>query len=197
MRKARLILALILEGIFCLSFSLAENEGETVIIKTNPLVITYGCFEQDGNLENGPEPIEWLIMEGQDNKLLLLSRYGLAAVQYNTDRKDVTWEECSLRAWLNREFLDAAFSEEEQKRILVSDIGNGTISRDAESGAAGGNDTRDKVFLLGFSEVLKFSREYNPEYKIEYYDYSKRMCGITPYAMMNHTWAGTACEIDQ
>ena len=40
-------------------------------------VLAFGHYEQDNNPDNGPEPIEWIVLDVQDGKALLLSRYGL------------------------------------------------------------------------------------------------------------------------
>ena len=74
--------------------------------------IKCGKYEQDNNLENGPEPIEWIDLDydDQENKSLLLSKYGLDASQYHADGGEITWEGCSLRNWLNWDFLNDAFT---------------------------------------------------------------------------------------
>ena len=56
--------------------------------------ITFGSYEQDNNLDNGSEPIEWMVLDIQDGKAFLLSRYGLDTKPYNTVEMDITWEAC-------------------------------------------------------------------------------------------------------
>lgn len=58
---------------------------------------------------------------------------------------DVTWETCTLRKWLNEDFLESGFSEEERDRILEQEI---HAVDNEKYNVSGGNDTRDKVFLL-------------------------------------------------
>ncbi len=65
--------------------------------------------------------------------------------QSTKERKDVTWETCPLRRWLNQEFLQKTFTEEEQRTILTGRIENPDTSK-AE--AEEGKDTWDQVFLL-------------------------------------------------
>ena len=82
-------------------------------------VIVFGRYEQDNDLGNGPEPIEWIVLDTQDGKALLLSKYGLDAVPYNDDNNSAgTWETCTLRTWLNDTFLNAAFTQEEVEASL-------------------------------------------------------------------------------
>lgn len=76
--------------------------------------IIFGVYEQDGDLTNGPEPIEWEVLGTDSNGTLLVSRYILDCQPYNTEYVDVTWETCSLRAWLNDDFLNTAFTPFEQ-----------------------------------------------------------------------------------
>lgn len=118
--------------------------------------ITFGHYEQDNNLENGAEPIEWIVLDVQDGKALLLSRYGLDAKAYNSDRGDITWEKCSLRSWLNGEFLKTAFSEKEQSTILLTDVDNSPSQGYSDWHGYGGNNTQDKVFILSYAEANKY-----------------------------------------
>ena len=38
-------------------------------------IITFGEYEQDGNIINGKEPIEWIVADSNDGNYLLVSRY--------------------------------------------------------------------------------------------------------------------------
>ena len=53
-------------------------------------IVTFGRYEQDGNEENGPEGIEWIVLDVQDGKVLLLSKYGLEVKPYNTEHTEHT-----------------------------------------------------------------------------------------------------------
>ncbi len=116
--------------------------------------IIFGRYEQDGDLNNGMEPIEWEILSEEDGKILLLSRYILDWQPYSTKRaepdKRITWETCSLRTWLNNDFLNTAFNEEEQLQIAVSKLSN---PDNPINEAPGGNDTEDRVFCLSVDEL--------------------------------------------
>ena len=134
--------------------------------------VTFGHYEQDNNTENGTEPIEWLVLDVQDGKALLLSRYGLYAQQYNTSYSSVTWETCSLRAWLNGEFLNSAFSAKEQQAIQLATVDNSSGQGRSGNSTSGGEDTKDHIFLLSYAEAWKyFSSE------------SARQCQPTKYAV--------------
>lgn len=87
-------------------------------------VVTFGEYEQDGNLENGPEEIRWYVISIEDSKnVLLLCKDILDVMPYNWSDdafKATSWKSCSLRKWLNNDFYNAAFSKEE-KDALVTD----------------------------------------------------------------------------
>lgn len=78
-------------------------------------VINFGSFEQDGNEANGPEPIQWIVLERFDDRLLVLSADVLEARQYNhVPFQDVTWADSDLRAWMNGDFFASAFTPAQQ-----------------------------------------------------------------------------------
>lgn len=69
--------------------------------------VTFGTYPQS---EEGTDatPIQWMVLDRDGSKALLLSRYGLDAQPYNTELSEVTWETCSLRSWLNNNFRNTA-----------------------------------------------------------------------------------------
>ena len=113
--------------------------------------ITFGTYPQGANGE--VEPIEWTVLDVQGDRALVISRYGLDAKPYNTENKDVTWETSTIRAWLNGEFYNTAFTAEDKNRILTTAVKNSELSY---SGRTGGNDTKDKIFLLSYAEAVKY-----------------------------------------
>lgn len=127
-------------------------------------------YEKEGYCYFLWEPVEWLVLDTAEGKAFLLSRYVLDARAYDenydasawlTDKSyhyRGTWEQSSVRAWLNSDFYRNAFTFSEQGSILLSYVENlpGTL-RDTSSGP----DTRDKVYLLSESEAVKyFGREW-------------------------------------
>ena len=127
------------------------------------MYVTLGRYEQDNNVSNGPEEIEWLVLatnmtstNNNDKWALLVSKYAIDARPYNDTRTDVTWETCSLRKWLNGDFYNNAFSQSEKEQIGKFTISN---TDNPEYNTPGGNKTSDKVFLLSFDEVIKYFPE--------------------------------------
>ena len=81
-------------------------------------IVNLGSYEQDNNTANGKESLEWIVLDVQDNKGLVISKYALDYKAYNNSDKATTWETCDLNAWLNGAFLSAAFSANEKNAIL-------------------------------------------------------------------------------
>ena len=115
----------------------------------------FGHYEQDNDLTNGPELIEWLVLEDKGDTKTLISRYALDCKPYNDGGGNVTWATCTLRSWLNSTFLNTAFTSEEQAKIQTTTVVN---ESNPNWGTAGGNTTYDKVYLLSIREAnLYFS----------------------------------------
>ena len=91
-----------------------------------------------------------------NNSTLLISRYGLDARPYNTRPASITWEQCTLRTWLNRDFLNAAFSSAEQSAIRVTNVDNSKSQGYGKWDTNGADNTQDKVFLLSYAEANKY-----------------------------------------
>jgi RNA polymerase sigma factor (sigma-70 family) len=147
----------------------------------------FGSYEQDGNEANGPEPIEWEILDQNENGTLLVSRYVLDCVQYNTDdtcqynNPDtyVTWETCSLRSWMNDDFYNTAFSDEEKSLINMVDVVN---EDNPDYGTEAGNNTSDRLFALSISEIIRYY-DINPWYTKDNRYYSRSNDTIGSYGV--------------
>ena len=96
---------------------------------------------------------EWIVLDKQDDKVLLISRYCLDAKPYNEKYEPVTWETCTLRQWLNGDFINETISGAEKTLICDTYLQN---PDNPKWGADGGNDTTDKVFLLSIDEAEKY-----------------------------------------
>ena len=113
--------------------------------------VTFGHYEQDNDKSNGKEPIEWLVLAKEGNKVLLISRYGLDEHCYHKNTPYPTWAKSDIRAWLNGTFLNAAFTAEEQAGIVTT-----TVSTPSYNGHSGGADTQDRIWLLSREEAEEY-----------------------------------------
>lgn len=115
-------------------------------------VIAFGSFEQDGDTTNGAEPIRWIVLERFDDRLLVLSADVLDGRQYNhVPFQEVTWADSDLRAWMNDDFLTAAFGPAQQG--IIATVCNSNEDQSV-TGAEGGADTQDRVFALSETESV-------------------------------------------
>ena len=161
----------------------AEKAGNIRVIKIKEKLknanvgsyVTFGAYEQDNNISNGKESIEWLVLDIKDEKALLISKYALDCKQYNTSNTGVTWETCTLRKWLNNDFINAAFSSYEKAMIPTV-----TVSADKNS-TNPGNATQDQVFLLSITEANKY-----------FGSDSARQCNPTDYAFANGAYVDSS-----
>ena len=118
------------------------------------------------------DPIKWRVLENADGQLFLLSDQNLDVFQYHTDWESVTWENSTMRSWLNGyvasentggdsstdytsdNFIGAAFSEKEQESIAETTVVN---DDNPDYSTEGGNNTTDKIFLLSIAEARSSS----------------------------------------
>lgn len=150
--------------------------------------VSFGAYPQtaEGNDET---PIEWLVLECDGDKALLLSRCGLDAQPYNAEYTEVTWENCTLHAWLNDDFLNRAFTAEEQAAILLTDVDNSDAQGYSGWATTGGNDTQDRIFLLSYAEANRY-------FDIIYGDDDNLQSRVTPtvYAAAQGAWTSDSSK---
>ena len=143
---------------------------------------TFGSYEQDGDSSNGKEPIEWLVLDRDGDKVLLISKYALDYQSfmpfYEPVTEHYTWEGCSLRRWLNGTFLNAAFSADERQRLLTTTVitSPGSLHR-----SDGPITTEDRVFLLSNTEVYAY-----------FANEAATAAEYTAYALSENPWPGNA-----
>ena len=116
--------------------------------------VRFGRYEQDNNLENGPEEIVWRILDIQDGKALLFPSTALEHLQFEEKAETATWDKCSLRRWLNEDFYRSAFDDTERASIHESSLSNPS---NPKYGAYSGPDTKDSIFLLSSDEFKNYN----------------------------------------
>ena len=138
-------------------------------------VIKFGSYEQDDNMKNGKEAIEWIVLSKESNQMLVVSKYSLDTLPYNKKQAKITWEDCTLREWLNKSFYMTAFTDNERKMIKNTMLTN---ADNARYGTPGGNDTKDNVFLLSLDDINNTAYGFSSEEG----DIARR-CAPTAYAV--------------
>ena len=95
----------------------------------------------------------WLVLEERGGSALLLMRDILEKRPYNEAEGDMekrtSWEDCTLRAWLNGAFY-GRFSQADRERIVETAV-QGSGNR--EYGSKAGKGTQDRIFLLSLEEA--------------------------------------------
>lgn len=137
--------------------------------------VTFGQYEQDNNTENGQEAIEWQVLAFDNSSVQLITVMGLDGIQYHWQYVPVTWAECSLRAWLNGDFLSNAFSDKEKEALLPQKLLN---ENNTAYKTNGGAETEDYVYILSANESKKL---LTPA--------AKRQLKPTAYAIENNVYA--------
>jgi len=130
-------------------------------------VVQLGNYEQDNNFSNGAEPVEWVVLsesEDEEGVYLLISKYGLDAKPYDNTGNCSSWDNCSLRTWMNGDFYNSLFSSAEKKIISKSGV------------------TNDHVFPLRYDP----SGDAGVTYFMQ--SASARSCYATAYAIANGAW---------
>ena len=131
----------------------------------------FGSYEQDNNTYNGKEEIEWIVVDKQGSRVLLVSRYALDCQKYNVVKTDITWEDATLRRWLNGTFINTAFTDAEINKICDTYV---ETKDNPYFDTVGGNDTTDKVFILDLVDAMYY-----------FPTDSSRKCVPTAYAVAN------------
>ena len=182
MKRLAAVISLIL-AMLCIVSCFAENTIRPESVAAGD-VVTFGTYEQDNNLDNGAESIEWIVLDVQNGKALLLSKYALDAIAFNAEYGDIAWDKCTLRSWLNNEFLKEAFSEAEQSAVLLTDVDNSDAQHRWNSVKC--DNTQDQIFLL--SDYEAFTMYFSSD--------DARQCILTDYAIANGAWTDEKYQLD-
>ena len=168
------------------SFSYCPICGSSKKVKSIKVgdIITFGSYPQ--TKDEVKKPIEWIVLEVQGSKALIISKYGLDAKPYNKEEAIVTWEECTLRSWLNNGFLKSAFSAKEREAILTTSVDNSNSQHYSGYRTDSGYTTKDKIYLLSYKEAN------------QYFDltYSNKEARVHPtaYAIKNGAYTESSCK---
>lgn len=156
-------------------------------------IISFGSYEYDTE-QPGNEEILWDVIDEKDGKLLVISHYVIEEVAFTTGKGNPGWGKSLVRVWLNDDFYNSAFTEEEKEKIILSTIDNPSsvemfemcveTALDSER-----EDTEDYIFLLSWKEAfdyydIKLVKNENAEekhQKSELFYSSKSVAMPTPY----------------
>lgn len=107
----------------------SKNVGDT---------LTFGKYDS--------KEMEWKVIDKKDGKLLITTKNSYFSEPYNDESNaDTSWEESSLREYLNSSFYKSNFNKSEQALIFEAKI----ETKDE-------NSTNDKIFILSKDEANKY-----------------------------------------
>lgn len=108
------------------------------------------------------EPIRWRIISEDEDSALVICDGIIANGSYDDYDSSYSisnsYADSDIRAWLNNEFYNTAFSELAKQVIMTVTLDNSASSTGFDTNDFACGDTEDKVFLLSYADVT------NPEY---------------------------------
>lgn len=121
--------------------------------------VTFGKYEQDGDVTNGMEPIEWFVLDEKDDKVLLISKKVIITIFFHNFKNErVKWDKSILRLFLNMVFYEESFTDSERKAIVETKVINNYKN---SFGHSMGIDTMDHIFVLNQEELMKYFKNDN------------------------------------
>ena len=160
-------------------YSVLKNEINWDL--NNDVIINGSKYHKTENDYFKYESIKWRVLRYENSEAFLLSEAILDSQPYHSENEEIDWEKSSIRAWLNNEFINKAFSDEENKAINTVEL----INKDnSKYGTQGGKNTSDKLFLLSLSEVdeTEESKEYG------FWDKKTRKCKNDNFSEETYFW---------
>ena len=152
------------------------------------------------------EPIRWRILSESDGSAFILADGIIANHYYHHTLSRTTiegetvyannYKHSDIRAWLNDEFLNAAFGEAAQMLIEITEVDNSVYSTgNSSSNEYACENTFDKVFLLSYREVtdsaygFAISSTYDTARRMTVSDYA-RSTGAYMYTSSSYFGCG-------
>lgn len=160
-------------------YSVLKNEINWDL--NNDVIVNGSKYHKTENNYFKYEPIKWRVLHYENSEAFLLADAILDSQPYHSENEEIDWEKSSIRAWLNNEFINKAFSNEENKAINTVEL----INKDnSKYGTQGGKNTSDKLFLLSLSEVdeAEESKEYG------FWDKKTRKCKNDNFSEETYFW---------
>ena len=134
------------------------------------------------NEEAGPLVVSSKILDGQEYYHSTSNRIIGGSTIYPNNYK-----ESNIRAWLNTDFYNTAFSATEQTSILTTNVDNGPTSTHSPINPYACENTNDKLFLLSYKDASNG----NYGFRISALDDSSRIRQATDYAKTMGVYVST------
>lgn len=141
------------------------------IVDATACVLNIGDEVYFGAYQN--ENLQWKVIDVDGVNALLVCNNVIEQKPYDEKEEYNTWNQCSLRDWLNNEFYETTFDNNEQNAIIETQLVN---TKNSDYGTDGGEDTSDKIFILSLDEIRLYFGEVE-----------SRVCPLSTYVTLKST----------
>ena len=137
-----------------------KDKVSYIEIHTHSQVSFAHYYQPDTEVESSYD-IEWVVLTQKGGAVLLASRYAMYCKPFSSDGS-TTWEQSTLRKWLNDEWIDKSFVKYGNGFMVVPTPAADPLNvrsllpyrKVADDGLRVKTDDEDYVFLLSQSEVI-------------------------------------------
>ena len=120
-------------------------------------VDTRGCAIEFGAYPETPggalAPIRWRVLSIDGKNAILITEKAVDAMAFADSTDCISWEDSAARRFLNNDFFNAAFDDDEKQMVLDTELVN---YKNVTFRTNNGGKTSDKVFLLSIEEAERF-----------------------------------------
>lgn len=132
------------------------------------------------------EPIKWRILSEENGTALILCESIIANKRY--DDSSNNYMNSEIRAWLNGEFYNKAFTALQQELIQITNVDNSVYSTGYSSNPYTCANTNDKIFLPSYREMVNTAYGFSSDYIA--YDTARRRL-TSDYSRATGVWMNT------
>ena len=132
------------------------------------------------------EPIVWNVLSHGDDTYYVLSSVLLDAHRYDGNHSN-NYTNSEIRAWLNGDFYDSAFSLNDS-HIVTTTVDNSATTTDSPANPYVSDDTQDKVYLLSYKDYHNSAYGFSTSTDFT----STRYCKTTDWARARGAWYSTS-----
>lgn len=116
-KKKRSVFLLALSLVLVIAVFLYMRGGDSLTQQSPDISPPVGETIQFGNLN-------WLVLEIDGDRALILSEKILENKAYHSPGGSITWQNCTLREYLNGSFYNNTFNDEEKERLIETEVAN-------------------------------------------------------------------------
>ena len=132
-------------------------------------IISFGKIDTS-YISPGREHMQWIVLKKEDNRIMLISLYGIDGSAYHGSHTNVSWQDSDLRQELNDKFYNSLFNRYE-KAIVIKNPDSGdylSLLSVSEAYELFENDTSRQLNLTDVA--AKKGTNVNTMSKVNYWD---------------------------